>query len=161
MRHSLSARGVKTKVEKKSFIGSRAKPLQKREAKPMGEMMEQDPDKKWLWGVKLKPKDKIELVRDAVRLPERREQPQVQNIQTVEINQPPEKKTKPSAFNPKTLESQATTPDKSKKTKYASVDEAWEAAQNEINDRYGGDSTGVVKDDDEQDRRLAKNMGLR
>jgi hypothetical protein len=150
MRHSLSAKGVKTSqqpTQQKPFIGSRAKPLQRHEAKPVAEMMEQDPGKKWLWGANLKARDKVQIVRNAVS--ESKEQVQQDEIEPSEPSEAP-----------KTLEA----PDKSvrkSKAKYSSVDDAMEAAQNEMDDRYGGDNTGVIKNDDEQERKLVQNMGLR
>lgn len=151
MRHSLAARGVKT--GRKKIIGRYAdKWPQSKNRKPLLQQVETDPNKRWFWGIKFKPKDKKEIIKEGLR-----------SLAT-EPQKPPEPVAKPEA-PPAVQETKAppkSAPRKSSGPKFKSVEEAWEAAQQELANRYGEDSssTGVVKNDKEAEERLAKQMGL-
>lgn len=137
------------------------------------EQVETDPSKRWLWGIKRKPAEQRRIIAEAVREPKQEEEKRLHITLKQEKEEP--KEQKPAGINPQALEGKARMqavppPDKSvmkqksksRKAKYASVEEAWEAAQDELAARYGdsGSSSGVVKDEAEMEQRLAKNMGV-
>ena len=199
VRHSLASKGVKTgeqepKPAKKPLIGRYAKPYeQTKSKKTFSEMVEDDPKKRWLWGVKLKPKDKVKLMTESIVAGPAAVEPSSEETKKmtpeehklrIEFAQAKDEKEqqpqvspqvqKPSGINPQSLQEEALPPpppesmmkqkSKSSKAKFPNVESAWEAAQDELSARYGDEgssSSGVVKDDDEAEQRLSKNMGVR
>jgi len=209
MRHSLSAKGVKTgqKQQPKKrplLIGRYAdkwpekKPKEAQPGapgkKPLLQQVEQDPGKKWLWGVKLTPAQQKIAVREAARKPLFGKKPEEKPVEAepVAVEEKPAaeqkvrievaaakeepKEQKASGFNPQALEAQAKMQaveppskavmqqrSKSRKAKFESVEAAWDAAQDELAQRYGDDgssSSGVVKDEDEAEAKMSRNMGV-